>query len=1347
MAAAPRTAGADHPNLAASMDPQSSQSSPDEAFPFPSGNSSAGNARTGALTSSTGKERSEALSSQHLTMAKSTRPRQRTASDGLLDDLFCDPAAGHDGSIPTSEIPDELYSPSEGKMTPVSPFFPREGWAIMGQSPARHHRRRSSYAMSSHTRGTSSFGAASDLDYFGSSSFASTAPTSVKSMSPVRGKGCLQVSQSGQENEAYVYETTSTSAHQSMAEQHMPGSSQILDDRHIGSEAERAADEGHPTEPALLSVPSDQSLPIDVTSYGAGSSSSHIEHESPVPTHSESIARVSATSDDARRQSVRLPRSDSAPLLFASEPGITVSRASTPAHPTFERSITPGGEIEAMTSYDQARSSPRRPDRTRPFVRSLTERPSFLKPSFWRKETHASIRAAESRTWRSTPPSLDDRRPSTPSSLRFSRATFRRAPSVSSSGSSSRRFSAAAKSLFTRSESRSSEGSRAVLNTDVASESVSRPQVAEGKSLVSPAAPVEAVVPSHLLASRRPTLLRAAVSSPLGASTAVTPLNSAGAKSERDVKLDNFGVLPRELQVHILTTLIKLHVSEQEKNIARGLYRGHRARETKYVGLEAAMKELIRLSRVSKSWMALALDGQLWTELKTLALPGLSRAGLLKLAQSAGSFVREIDATGMRDMNNANLSALTGHLRGRSGAGHASTGLSYSTVTNLTCISLRGLQSISTSTLNYLLSNSPYLISAHLSDLAAVTNDTCIELARCCPQLQVLDVSRCVNVDGEGLEYLQHLTYLQVIKATGIKQLDATVMGNLARSLTCLQTLDLNYSDLTDACLSALTEHAGPASSHARADSRAFFELTASQSRSSGKDRQYRALLPALKHLAVSSTLITDRGLLSLAYGAVPHLEVLEIAHNRGIRDGGLVTLLTSAPYIRRLDFEGLIEISDKTLKALTPTDEADGGASRRRAKQAGPLPGSQLTHLLLSQCRRLHTGPMIALIKACPNLHHLEVDDTGMDDAFALRCLKQMSANSRLRLQQQQQADADAKEQASSYCLSMIDCRILTRPGCNAMLATNVVRPRLGRRGFRYNPFEYGDCDRPPPSLLLDPSANNASFSTTEQTAKMLEDECNEERVCVKTFWFWQAIDAKERKLRKREKKSMMGRKKMLLIGGGGGDGGAANGRSGGRNGSGSGSGSGSSSPLRENGSEGFNGTESAVRGLSRALLGGGSGSGSGHGNGNGNGIVNGAGYGLGFSRGNRLGTDGRVTPGLNGNGARGRAAAHAQLQAEVLAMDNQGERTIPNPNPLLRWSRLASGLFAAPSSPPSPFPEEGEGEGGRGMGQRLGEEDRQGGGDVDVDGDHEEGEEGGGGGAGGGEATRGEQALCVIM
>lgn len=856
---------------------------------------------------------------------------------------------------------------------------------------------------------------------------------------------------------------------------------------------------------------------------------------------------------------------------------------------------------------------------------------------------------------------------------------------------------------------------------------MSRSQHAQSRAGIPSSARIETAGPLHLHGTRRPTLLRAALSSPLGASTAVTPLYSAGVKQERDQKEDYFGVLPRELQVQIFSTLIENHVSEQDKDAAEGVYRGSRARETEYTGLEAAMRELIKISRVSKSWMTLAFDGQLWTVLKALALPGLSRNGLVKLARGAGSFVREIDGTGMTDMDDANLSALTGHLCGRIAAGHASSGLSSLPMTNLTSISLRGLPRISTSTLNYLLSHSPYLLSARLSDLAAVTNHTCIELARSCPDLQVLDVSRCANVDGEGLDYLQHLKSLQVIKAAGIKHLDPTVLTNLARSLPCLQTLDLSYSDLTDACLAAMTEHEGPAGAEREMDGRAFFELTASQSKTSGNHRQYRAVLPRLKHLAVASTLITDRGLLSLSHGALPHLEVLEVAHNRGIRDSGLIALLTSSPHIRRLDLEGLIEISDKTLKALTHVDEAEDGSSRQRAKQAGPRPGFQLTHLLLSQCRRLHTAAIVALVKACPHLHHLDVDDTSMDDSSALACLQQMSTRARL-----QQKTATAEEQPPSYCLSLIDCRHLTRPGCNAMLSTNVVRPRLGRRGFRYNPFEYGDSDRTPPTPLL-ATPPNATGSVTEQIAKMLEDECNEERICVKTFWYWQAIDAKERRLRKKRKE-----KKTTILGM------KKGGSSNDRNGSASRSGSGSSSPLGTNGTEGSNGTESAVRGLSRALLGGGGSSG---------GSGGGSGYGAGFSRGSRLGSDGRVmpTPGVHHlNGARGhaqaqaaaRAQAQAQAQADALAlgldleeMDNTHQDQAERTSPLLRLSRIAGGLFAFPSPATTPSSDEEE-EGAGGEQQQQQQQQLE-----TLDGDEDLRAEGG-------EGTRGEQqALCVVM
>jgi hypothetical protein len=106
-------------------------------------------------------------------------------------------------------------------------------------------------------------------------------------------------------------------------------------------------------------------------------------------------------------------------------------------------------------------------------------------------------------------------------------------------------------------------------------------------------------------------------------------------------------LLPRELQIRIFQTLYDNIASQEDAH-------------ERWSGYAGAVRQLIRLTRVSHGWAGLALDGQLWSriDLQTLGPGGIRRDGLVKVVASAGSFLRTLDLRGMSRLDDGALSTM-----------------------------------------------------------------------------------------------------------------------------------------------------------------------------------------------------------------------------------------------------------------------------------------------------------------------------------------------------------------------------------------------------------------------------------------------------------------------------------------------------------------------------------------------------------------------------------------------------------------------------------------------------------------------------------------------------------------
>jgi F-box/leucine-rich repeat protein 2/20 len=411
--------------------------------------------------------------------------------------------------------------------------------------------------------------------------------------------------------------------------------------------------------------------------------------------------------------------------------------------------------------------------------------------------------------------------------------------------------------------------------------------------------------------------------------------------------------------------------------------------------------------------------------------------------------------------------------------------------TQLTAINLQGCSALTTRSLHHLLIRSRSLQNLSLKGLGAVTNTTCDVLAVYCPQLMTLDMSRCSNMDADGIRCLataaiargEHLL-LKELRLSGLKHANDAMMHTLGKAAPYLEVLDLSYvRQLHNSALEAFVscemdeEHLGVET----------IWLTAREAgRDTNDSNNYRRRVTRLRHLSVSScVLLTDIACSNLAH-SVPQLEFLEMASiGAELKDDGLIKLLNTTPFIRRLDLEDASDISDSVIAAITPASVPDSPArlTMPLTSEAEPEPGHALEQLVISYASNVTDDALLALIRSCTRLTVLEVDNTRMG-ADVLKEFVLLSS----------------KRQMVDSKIVAIDCRGIGESVVKDLSGS--TRPRKGWRAYDARKLKYLDG--------------------RDDDLKVGQDECDEKRVVLKTFYSWQTVDAVRSAREKRRKSTL---------------------------------------------------------------------------------------------------------------------------------------------------------------------------------------------------------------------------------
>lgn len=531
------------------------------------------------------------------------------------------------------------------------------------------------------------------------------------------------------------------------------------------------------------------------------------------------------------------------------------------------------------------------------------------------------------------------------------------------------------------------------------------------------------------------------------------------------------------------------------------------------------------MSQVSRAWQSLTLDGQLWGSL--VAFPSFSPALLGRISSIAGPFVRALRLEGMTTVKPDTLLTILSNISTvQTLRPPAQYGAREELVTNLTDINFQGCSSISTRSLHKLLASSPSLERLCLRGLNAVTNSTCGIIGDANTKLISLDLGRCANMDAHGIMSIctaygrtafyargRQPSALKELRMSGLKRVFPAMLSAIATTFPVLEVLDLSYAkSLTDGCIERLTEW------HPDYDDDPFRDKVPLTWREMGfqpGDRTiYFKRATSLRHVNLSYCIaLTDHACSHLAH-AVPLLELLELAGiGPGIEDNGIVRLIQTTPLIRKIDLEDASALTDEFHTTLTPIPPAPESPRRglvRKRTNRPKQPGESLEQLSISYAQLFTSEALGALIRACPKLVHIDADNTRITDSVVAEFVT-----------------LSRQRQARGARIVAVDCRNVGRAAGEEL--RGVTRPRSGLRSWEAARFGLAYVD------ARDEGTDGREYIRGGPP----QDECDERRVTMQTYWSWQAVDL-ARMARERRKRILASRRTT--------EGGASGGRGGSR-------------------------------------------------------------------------------------------------------------------------------------------------------------------------------------------------------
>lgn len=393
-------------------------------------------------------------------------------------------------------------------------------------------------------------------------------------------------------------------------------------------------------------------------------------------------------------------------------------------------------------------------------------------------------------------------------------------------------------------------------------------------------------------------------------------------------------------------------------------------------------KDIVKCSSVSKAWHRLCFDGQLWINVNTEDYyQDIPAASLTRIMAKAGPFLKDLNLRGCAQMPER-----------WSSDGHNIS----DACRNLENFSLEDCR-IDRSSVHYFLLRNPRLVNINLSGLKEINNSAMRIIAQGCQQLEHLNVSWCHNVDTRGLHRIvQSCPKLRDLRASEVKGFDEKDFLMELFSRNTIERLILSHCvDLDDESLQILVQGADP-------------EIDPLTERAIVPPRRFR-------HLDLSRcSSLTDKGIEALAYN-IPHIVGLQLSHCIGLTDHALTGIFECSSHLTHLDMEELDTLTNTSLQNLA---------------KSPCIP--KLQHLNISYCENLGDSGMLQVIKACPDLRNLIMDNTRVSDLALTEAAAQIRARDRAH-----PAITKSRPKIGLHVV-VYDCQNVTWTGVREILSRN---------------------------------------------------------------------------------------------------------------------------------------------------------------------------------------------------------------------------------------------------------------------------------------------------------------------
>lgn len=338
----------------------------------------------------------------------------------------------------------------------------------------------------------------------------------------------------------------------------------------------------------------------------------------------------------------------------------------------------------------------------------------------------------------------------------------------------------------------------------------------------------------------------------------------------------------------------------------------------------------------------MCFDGQLWTVLDCQTYyQKITSDALVKIMLRAGAFVKNLNLRGCVQLRDQWLSL--------------GTRMTNQECRNLETFSIEGCK-IERSSIHFFLLRNPKLLHLNMPSMQQVSNATLKIIAAHCGNLELLNINWCTNCDNRGLlKVVQSCPNLTDLRASEVRGLDDTELALELYRRNTLERLILSGCDsLTDEALQIMIQGVNPA-------------VDILTDRVQVPPRRWR-------HFDISECpQVTDAGVKTLAHN-VPFLEGLRLCKNSTLTDDGLYDLLGSMIRLTHLEVEELEQLTNAALETLSKSAAA-----------------KTLEHLSISYCEQLGDPGVLAILKSCPELKSLCVDNTRISDLVLMEASDQV--------------------------------------------------------------------------------------------------------------------------------------------------------------------------------------------------------------------------------------------------------------------------------------------------------------------------------------------------------------------